>query len=171
MRSTGGGGGGSARPKSTLNPYCSTSNNSSSLSSPNHLHGNIHDSLGSPGHSNVTHKDMASVFLQQGKQSLSLDEITANLRDRLHSSSSYTRIGGRIIVSVNPSKSHQQHIQESDALSKSHAYRSKSSWTYNSMDQQDIAYSDLPDVHLFDLVDAAYMHMTRGSEDQSIILE
>ncbi|KAJ3320360.1 hypothetical protein HDU76_000319, partial [Blyttiomyces sp. JEL0837] len=112
---------------------------------------------------------------QQSKdpEPLSIDGIVANLRARLVNGEVYTHVGGRCLVAVNPGKATMGSSVSSamDSLSKAHAGWSKSTdplkWKKRS---QLLADSGVPGVHVFDMSARAYFHMSRGQEDQTILL-
>ncbi|KAJ3417367.1 hypothetical protein HDV05_004832 [Chytridiales sp. JEL 0842] len=105
--------------------------------------------------------DMAAACLPPKTQPLTVEDIVSNLRARMANNLPYTRIGGRVLVALNPAK---PALLPSDAQSKAHAAHARST---NPAKAQS---SELPGAHLFDLSASAYYHMARGQEDQAILL-
>ncbi|KAJ3329591.1 hypothetical protein HDU76_007573 [Blyttiomyces sp. JEL0837] len=114
---------------------------------------------------------------QPQAQPLTADTMTANLRGRLVNGDCYTSIGGRVMVAINPnrplsvSSSSGSSSGSSDSLSKAHATWSKSTDPSKWKKRRDLLEeSGVPTVHVFDMSANAYFHMSRGQEDQTILL-
>ncbi len=89
---------------------------------------------------------------------LSEDQIVSALQHQI-----YTRMGSRSIVFSNPA---QPIAKFSDSTSKEYAEAARS---LNAI-QNGSGQSDSLAPHLFDTISAAYFHMLRVSQDQSIVL-
>lgn len=80
-------------------------------------------------------------------------EIARQLASRLAKDRLYTRVGGRCMIAVRPSRA-----VPNDALSKEYVVQTKN------------ATSKRLPAHVFDIASSAYFHAQRASIDQSIVL-
>ena len=103
------------------------------------------------------HQQLEAVTDLATLPSVSDDIIVSCLRERFLSDTIYTNVGSSAIVAVNP---HKYVPSNSDAVLQKYAaeYRDTSSGKI-----------PLPP-HIFQLVNNAYYHMRRTSQDQSIIM-
>lgn len=89
-----------------------------------------------------------------------LSNVVNILRDNYNKDAAYTRIGSKLMVSVNSNFSSSA-IAASEKLSKKYAKEFRE----NTGDSDNA----LPP-HVFDLVSSAYLHMVKERKDQSILL-
>ncbi|RKO91625.1 hypothetical protein BDK51DRAFT_45490 [Blyttiomyces helicus] len=97
----------------------------------------------------------ATTVLHLTLPALNSDEIVGNLGARFATDETYTRVGSRAVIALNPGRNLPS---SSSSVSKDYAIAARD------------PASPLPAPHVFDLTDAAYLHMLRMEEDQSILL-
>jgi chitin synthase len=105
-----------------------------------------------------THASLARVDFSQISPSPTESEVAQTLRDRFVRDAIYTRVGARVLVSINPGK---------PVLSSNDGNCAQYVDEYKNTNGEKEAL----DPHVWQMASRAYMHMRRSGTDQSILLQ